>query len=162
MSENKTNNNVNRRQFFGVAWGASILALLGQMGVGLKQFMTPILEEGAFVTKVKVGRVNEFEVGSVNYFRESRFYLIRFEKGFLAMYRKCPHLGCVVPWDEKAGNFNCPCHSSLFEKTGTVQSGPAPRPMDLFAVEIKGDEIFVDTGQIITRDTFDDSQLTLV
>ena len=152
----------NRRQFFGIAWFVSMIALIGQAGAGLLRFMTPILEEGAFGTQVKAGRVGEFEIGSVSYFRESRFYLIRMEEGFIAMYRKCPHLGCVVPWDEEAGNFNCPCHSSLFTTQGEVLSGPSPRPMDLFPVEIRGDEIFVDTGIVIERETFDPSQITVI
>ena len=160
MDNNQTDNNVSRRQFFAVAWVLSFLAMMGQLGVGLFRFMTPILEEGAFGTVVKAGRVNEFEVGSVSYFRESRFYLLRLETGFLALYRKCTHLGCVVPWDEAAGNFNCPCHSTLFTPQGDVITGPAPRPLDLFPVEIRGDEIFVNTGIVVERDRFDPSQIT--
>lgn len=162
MNNNKLNDLISRRHFFGITWVVSLLALMGQIGAGLIKFMTPILEEGSFGTVVKAGRVNEFEVGSVSYFRESRFYLLRLEAGFLALYRKCTHLGCVVPWDEAEGKFNCPCHSTLFTPQGEVISGPAPRPMDLFPVEIRGDEIFVDTGVIIERDRFDPSQITRV
>ncbi len=159
MSQNK-DNIVNRRQFFVITWIMASLALAAQVGAGLFKFMTPILEKGAFGTEVKVGRVNEFEVGSVSYFRESRFYLVRLEEGFLAMYRKCPHLGCVIPWEETEGVFNCPCHSSLFTLLGEVIEGPAPRPMDTFPVEIRAGEIYVDTGIVIERDTFDSSQVT--
>ncbi len=158
----KGNNNLNRRQFFGLVWAASLIALMGQIGRGLLGFVTPVLEEGAFGTVVRAGKVNEFEVGSVSYFRKSRFYLVRLESGFLAMYRKCPHLGCVVPWVEEDSIFNCPCHSSLFTIKGEVIAGPAPRPMDLFPVEIRGDEIFVDTGVVIERSAFDPSQVTPV
>ena len=111
---------------------------------------------------VYAGKVDEFENGSVNYFREARFYLVRLEAGFLALYRKCPHLGCVVPWEAPEDVFNCPCHSSLFTKVGEVMSGPAPRPMDLFPVEIRGDEVWVDTGQVIERAQFEPSQVTAV
>ncbi len=153
-------NAINRRQFFGIAWAVSLFGLVTQMGVGLFKFITPVLEAGAFGTKVRAGKVNEFEVGSVNYFRESRFYLVRLNTGFIAMYRKCTHLGCVVPWVDNENQFHCPCHSSLFNKEGEVLSGPAPRPLDLFPVEIIGDEIFVDTGKVVTRKTFDPSQVT--
>ncbi len=161
MSQNN-DNNVTRRQFFVITWFVALLALAAQTGYGLLKFMTPILEEGAFGTEVKAGRVNEFEVGSVSYFRQSRFYLVRLEEGFLAIYRKCPHLGCVVPWEEADGNFNCPCHSSLFTPVGEVTDGPAPRPMDLFPVDIRGDEVYVDTGIVIQRKSFDPSQVTPV
>lgn len=159
MSQTK-DNNVTRRQFFVIAWLVALGALAVQTAAGLVKFMTPILEEGAFGTEVRAGKVNEFEVGSVSYFRESRFFLIRLEEGFLALYRKCPHLGCVVPWDDAATNFNCPCHSSLFTPVGEVLSGPAPRPMDMFPVNIRGDEVYVDTGIVIERESFDPSQVT--
>lgn len=162
ISHPPTQPQLTRRTFFGLTWLVAGVAAISQLLVGLKAFFTPVLAKGAFGTEVKVGRVHEFEVGSISYFRESRFYLVRLPEGFLAMYRKCPHLGCVVPWDETASNFNCPCHSSLFTTQGEVISGPAPRPLDLFAVVIRGDELFVDTGQIIERTAFDLSQVTPV
>ena len=112
--------------------------------------------------EVRAGRVDEFDVGSISYFRESRFYLVRLEEGFLALYRKCPHLGCVVPWNQEINHFNCTCHTSLFTTRGEVVSGPAPRPMDLFPVRIENDEVFVDTGTIVQRDAFDIDQVAVV
>lgn len=85
------------------------------------------------------------------------------------MYRKCTHLGCVVPWvpDDPSeddlmakGRFNCPCHSSIFDRYGVVRGGPAPRPLDLFPIAIEGGEIIVDTGTVIHRSRFDESQAT--
>ncbi len=160
MNKSQDNNKLNRRQFFGLVWAASLFALIGQISKGLLEFITPILEEGAFGTKVRAGRVDEFEIDSVSYFRESRFYLVRLEEGFIAMYRKCPHLGCVVPWIEEDGLFTCPCHSSIFTIRGEVIGGPAPRPMNIFPIEISNNEVFVDTGVVIARDAFDPSQVT--
>lgn len=159
MSNNK---GLDRRQFMGLAWTASLLAFTVQAGSAFIKFMTPELEPGAFGTKVRAGELNEFEVGSVHFFREGRFFLVRLEEGFLALYRKCPHLGCAVPWVEEQENFNCPCHTSLFNKKGEVLSGPAPRPLDYFPVEIREGEIFVDTGRLMTRQEFDETQVTSV
>lgn len=153
---------LDRRQFLGIAWGAALLAFAAQASSAFIKFMTPILEAGAFGTKVRAGELNEFDAGSVNYFRASRFYLVRLDGGFLALYRKCTHLGCVVPWDEELDKFNCPCHSSLFNKKGEVLSGPAPRPLDYFPVEIRGGEVFVDTSRLMTRQAFDETQVTPV
>ena len=159
MTEQK---GLDRRQFIGIAWAAAAVALALQGTNALVQFLTPELEAGAFGTKVKVGEVNEFEVGTVHYHREGRFFLVRLEEGFLALYRKCPHLGCSVPWDESLNKFNCPCHSSIFEPNGEVASGPAPRPLDYFPVEVRGTEVYVDTGHLMTRQEFDASQATPV
>jgi cytochrome b6-f complex iron-sulfur subunit len=86
-------------------------------------------------------------------FNEGRFYLVRLaDGGFLALYRKCTHLGCAVPWDPAQGKFVCPCHASTFEMDGELLNPPAPRPLDRFPVTIGGGEIKVDTGQTIQRD----------
>jgi cytochrome b6-f complex iron-sulfur subunit len=153
---------LDRRQFMGMAWAVSLLAFAVQASSALIRFMTPELEPGAFGSKIRAGELNEFDVGSVSFFREGRFFLVRLEEGFLALYRKCPHLGCAVPWDEELGKFNCPCHSSLFSEKGEVLSGPAPRPLDYFPVEIREGEVFVDTGRLMTRQAFDETQVTPV
>ena len=49
---------------------------------------------------------------------------------------QCTHLGCAYHWDPKAGNFLCPCHSSRFSIDGAVLGGPAPRPLDQYAVKV--------------------------
>ncbi len=37
----------------------------------------------------------------------------------------CPHLGCLVRWNESNGSFDCPCHGSRFSDTGDVIEGPS-------------------------------------
>jgi cytochrome b6-f complex iron-sulfur subunit len=66
--------------------------------------------------------------------------------GFLALYRKCTHLGCAVPWNPAEGRFVCPCHASAFETDGQVINPPAPRPLDRFVVTIVDGMVKVDTG----------------
>ena len=98
-------------------------------------------------------------MGSVTFFIQGQFHLVRLEGGFLAVYRVCPHLGCIVPWEEDEQHFWCPCHAGVFNKQGEVLAGPIPRPLDLFPVEIVEGEIAVDTGTVVQRSGFEDSQL---
>src|SRR5437016_3412754 len=72
--------------------------------------------------------------------------------GLLALYQKCPHLGCTVPWrsdfefESVKGWFRCPCHGSTYTKAGVRVFGPAPRPMDSFLVTPNPDgSIVIDT-----------------
>ena len=109
---------------------------------------------------VIAGPVERFAPGSVTPFPEGGFYLVRDgEGGFLALHRKCTHLGCSVPWNEDEQRFACPCHASAFDLHGDVVNAPAPRPLDLFAVEISNGVVKVDTGELIRRDAFDPGQV---
>jgi Rieske Fe-S protein len=141
---------------------------------GLVASLWPKLKAGGFGSKINVASVEEVKampVGTVTYFSEQRFYLSRVDSGFLALYRKCTHLGCVVPWlpddpseDDLAakGRFNCPCHGGIFDRYGVVHAGPPTRPLDLFPIAIEREELVVDTGTIIQRSGFDESQVTKV
>ena len=82
------------------------------------------------------------------------------EGGLLALWWKCPHLGCTVPWkpDHRAGTdkdaldrkgwFNCNCHGSTYTKAGVKVFGPAPRSMDTMAISVNKDgSVTVNTGK---------------
>lgn len=72
------------------------------------------------------------------------------EGGIVALYQKCPHLGCRVPECVPSQWFECPCHGSKYNQVGEKRGGPAPRGMDRFATEIGADgSLIVDTGTII-------------
>ncbi len=85
---------------------------------------------------------------------QGRFFLIHAPGAIAAAYRKCTHLGCTVPYTKSEGQFHCPCHGSLYEKTtGLVIGGPAPRGLDLFHVEDVNGSLVVDTNplNVLTR-----------
>ena len=54
------------------------------------------------------------------------------EQGIVALYQKCPHLGCRVPECVTSQWFECPCHGSQYNQVGEKKGGPAPRGMDRF------------------------------
>lgn len=143
-------------------WGSLGVMFLEGAAAGLASFWPR--KVAGFGGKVVAGKVNDFKVGSVTKVAEGKFYLVRLEEGFLALYWKCTHLGCTVPWSppEDPGKFHCPCHSSIFDITGQKLAGPAPRSMDLMAVEIVDGKVVVDTGKIIQRLDYDPSQVTRV
>jgi cytochrome b6-f complex iron-sulfur subunit len=151
---------VSRRDFVNLAWVTlGGLAALELGGVTLA-YMQPRLAEGEFGSTLNVGKVDDFPPGSVTHISNGRFYLSRLtDGGFLALYQRCTHLGCNVPWDQAAGAFVCPCHNSQFTPDGSVLNPPAPRPLDLFTVTIENSEIKVDTSQPHTRQAYDASQV---
>ncbi len=162
---------ISRRDFLRYAWWAAAGLVLAEGGIAIVASLWPQTKAGSFGSKIVAGSVDEFPVGSVTYVESGRFYVSRLESGILALYRKCTHLGCVVPWQDREpseddiaarGRFNCPCHSSIFDRHGLVRGGPAPRPLDIFPVTIEGGKVVVDTGTVRQRSTFDESQVTKV
>lgn len=69
---------------------------------------------------------------------------------FMALYQRCVHLGCRVPWCTSSTRFECPCHSSRYNRWGEWQSGPAPRGLDRFVVTVEDGRVIVDTRVVVT------------
>lgn len=149
---------ISRRRFLEWAWIAAGGALCAPLGYITYQYISPSVAEGQFGGVFAVGAVDDFPPNSVTEFPDGRFYLVRLaDGGFVALYRKCTHLGCSVPWVQHAEKFICPCHGSEFEQDGQVLNPPAPRPLDRFPVTLEAGIVKVDTGNTISRDKTADS-----
>ncbi len=149
-----------RRDLLKTAWVAFGGLAAAEMGGITLAYMQPRLAEGEFGSLIVAGKVEDFPPGSVTHIPNGRFYLSRgTDGGFLALYQRCTHLGCNVPWDQASGTFVCPCHNSQFTPEGMLLNPPAPRPLDLFPIKIEDGEVQVDTSSPITRQTYDPSQV---
>ena len=157
------NGEITRRSFLRKLWiGLGIAALAEFLGIGYI-FLRPRKPEAqneGFGGLITVGPIKKFADNSVTAFREGQFYLVRLQDGgFLAISRRCTHLGCTVPWVEDEKKFQCPCHSSSFDITGDVKNPPAPRALDIYLVKIENSIIKVDTSKAIRRKRFDTTQV---
>ena len=151
---------VSRRDFLKTAW--VFLGGLATLEVGgvFIAYLQPRLAEGEFGSVITAGLVDDFPPNSVTHITNGRFYIVRDpDGGFLAVYHRCTHLGCTVPWDQTAQKFICPCHNSQFDRQGSVENPPAPRALDSFPVSIEDGQVKVDTGTVIQRQSFETSQL---
>ena len=151
-------------------WGlfGSLLLMLGGFAQAFLAYFYP-RRIGTFGGKIELpGTLADYPLNTVTRIREGKFYLSHVPEGLLALYWKCAHLGCTVPWKEdeefqgNAGIFRCPCHGSIYLRTGQNVAGPAPRPLDLMAIELAGDKISVNTGKITQRPQWEPDQATPV
>ena len=53
----------------------------------------------------------------------------------------CPHLGCMVRWNNQTGIIECPCHGARFNLQGHVVAGPPPRALRPVRLTVEGDRI---------------------
>ena len=152
-----------RRSFLNILWLSLGLVALVEFITVAFAFLRPDKSKArreksdAIVTG---GDLDQFIPNSVTAFVRGRFYLARLEDGgFLALSRKCTHLGCTVPWVAAENRFICPCHGSSFDITGNVIHPPAPRALDMYPVIIENDVVKVDTSKPIKRAEFSSEQV---
>ncbi len=154
---------MSRRIFLrSVMWASTLLTLLTTALSGFMLFWPRKIE--GFGSLVRAGKLDDFPVGSVTRVRSGKFYIARLsEHELIALYWKCPHLGCTVPWEPTQNQFVCPCHGSRYNITGQNVAGPAPRPMDYMTVYVDEEgTVIVDTGDIRERDAHRSEHVTRV
>jgi cytochrome b6-f complex iron-sulfur subunit len=161
---------VSRRQFFNRAIAATFGTFLAAQGIYYLAFFWPKLT-GGFGADIDAGPVSDLRTkvftaaGGILpvFIPEARAYLVpapdslseQFEgvsvatDGLMALYMRCVHLGCRVPWCAPSQGFECPCHGSRYNAIGEYFGGPAPRNLDRFVVENRGGNFVIRTGSII-------------
>jgi cytochrome b6-f complex iron-sulfur subunit len=140
-----------RRQVLRSSMFATIGAFAATaLGGGAAMFWPIKLTGFGGVVPVPV-KLKDIKLGDVITVREGKFYLTRSDDGLMALYWRCVHLGCTVPWNASQNKFMCPCHGSVYTITGQNVAGPAPRPLDIMEIKISGQDITVNTGKIKSR-----------
>lgn len=164
---------VSRRQFLNRSIVAFFAFGLSVFGVQVIAFLWP-QPKGGFGSKINIGKIEDIKqkitAGKGYYYvAEGRMWVTAYpaaavdkakaiyqapvlkgmkEAGIVALYQKCPHLGCRVPSCVSSQWFECPCHGSQYNQVGEKKGGPAPRGMDRFGVEVAGGSVTVDTGTV--------------
>jgi cytochrome b6-f complex iron-sulfur subunit len=68
---------------------------------------------------------------------------------WLALYRRCPHLGTTIAFRNDCHSFKCPSHGAHFHGDGEYLDGPSPRNMDRFPLSFDREHVLVDTSQLL-------------
>jgi cytochrome b6-f complex iron-sulfur subunit len=155
MTDKKT---ISRRKLLIYAWIGAAAVVIGELIVGTFAFLWPRKTQGKGEKLFIAGKVNDFKVGEVVYFRKEKTFILRLEGGFMAFSAICPHLSCMVNWNETLKKFECPCHGAKFDRNGEVLKGPPPRPLDLYKLLIVEEKLVIDTAGLIERKKFEPSQ----
>ncbi len=159
----QSNKSSSRRSFLNILWAGLGIIAIGEFIAVIISYLShnKVREKsGKSSTIIEAGPTDSFPVNSVTANIQGRFYLCRMEDGgFLALSSKCTHLGCSVPWVDKEKRFACPCHGSSFDIAGNVISPPAPRPLDIYRVNIENNIVKVDISKSIKRERFLKKQL---
>jgi cytochrome b6-f complex iron-sulfur subunit len=161
---------VTRRQFMNRGVLAAVGFAAATFGAGVLAFLWPTKSVG-FGGKVPAGKLDDI-LSQINdtkapyYVPLARTYIQPYpkedlpkaekvyppavikemENGIVALYQKCVHLGCRVPWCQSAQWFECPCHGSKYNRVGEKRDGPAPRGLDRWPATVDGGNVTIDTS----------------
>lgn len=159
--------NLTRRKLLSrIGLGATLLAIGGQAYAFIRSLVPNVLYEDP--QRFKVGTLDQFAEGA-KFIEDKRVFIFRQRNTFHCISATCTHLGCTVRMqrldqpkkvtvrgreiDEQV-EFACPCHGSKYYGDGTNYSGPAPRPLAYYKLEVAPEDgqLIVDTSQTVARD----------
>jgi len=142
---------------FVVGWGALVSTLYLGVAQTIRFFFPAVVFSPP--SKFRIGLLKDFlnYAGDFNAYgiifvddrwkSKCRFFVVREQNVIYAISARCVHLGCTINWFGNLKIFQCPCHGSKYRSNGENFSGPAPRPLDRFHIELDiNGEIIVDTS----------------
>jgi Rieske Fe-S protein len=125
----------------------------GGFAISLSSFVYPVIRflnpppvSEAAVNEVVAGKVADWKPnsGKIVRFGETPVLLIRVtESEWRALSAVCTHLSCIVQYEPERTRIWCACHNGTYNVQGQVLSGPPPRPLKLYAVHIREDEVVI-------------------
>jgi cytochrome b6-f complex iron-sulfur subunit len=166
---------VSRRDFLRRSWVTSLLVFGAQFGGASIAFLWPSLK-GGFGSLIDAGSINDIkqqiqQTRQPFYFGAGRFYVVPYNGsgkdestgvdyitdgyaipglGLMALYQRCVHLGCRVPFCISSQWFECPCHGSKYNEAGEYELGPAPTGLQRFKITESNGHLMVDTSDVAT------------
>jgi cytochrome b6-f complex iron-sulfur subunit len=149
-----------------IGLGATILAIGGQAYAFLRSLVPNVLYENP--QRFKVGTIDQFSEGA-KFIDDKRIFIFREKNTFHCISATCTHLGCTVKMNRlnqpktvsvrgrqinEQVEFACPCHGSKYYGDGTNYSGPAPRPLAHYKLEVAPEDgqLVVDTSKTVPQD----------
>ncbi|MBN2475507.1 MAG: ubiquinol-cytochrome c reductase iron-sulfur subunit [Pirellulales bacterium] len=149
------------RTMFGSALGLGFTALgvaSGLWTAAAARFMVPnVVTEPPH--RSKVGFPGDYPPGYVETRYKERYgvWVVHGEyqgrQQIYALRTTCTHLGCITLWQQSEQKFKCPCHGSGFSKAGVNLEGPAPRPLERYAIRIADDgQLEIDRSRIFQEE----------
>ena len=108
------------------------------------------------VGDVPAGNISGLPIDTLRAVGSRAVAIGRDANGVYAMTLTCSHAGCNMAVDGTVAfsGVYCRCHGSSFSNSGSVLGGPAPDPLEHFAVELdSAGELTIHGGQNVSATT---------
>lgn len=136
-----------RRGFVNLLLGGGFGAMMVSVFYPIVRYLIPPESGEPTTSNVMVPwKPAEIRVNSGRIFRfgSQPGILIRTPAGELRAFSAvCTHLNCTVQYRDEKQEIWCACHNGVYDLNGKNVSGPPPRPLEEYKVNVKGDQLVV-------------------
>jgi len=135
-----------RRNFIDIILGTALVTWLMTVIYPIIKFLVPPEDTVVYVNSVEAGTISEFPPSSSKIIRFGRKPVIVMRKNngeFSALGATCTHLDCTVQFKSDTEQIWCACHNGLFDTRGKNISGPPPKPLSSYHVNLKDDKVII-------------------
>jgi len=143
----------NRRKFLNSLLGIGSFGAFSAIVYPIISYLVPPKIAEVKINSLKVGLATEFKNNSSKIVRFGRtpIILIRNIEGeFKALEATCTHLDCLVQFREDTQQIFCACHNGIYDLHGRNISGPPPKPLKEYVVNIIDDEIRITSQDVLS------------
>ena len=135
-----------RRRLIETVLGGGLLASIASFLYPVMRYLIPprVVDLGG--DQVVAGKVGDLKPNGAKIFRfgsRPALLVMTAEGEYRALSAVCTHLGCTVQYRSDQHEIWCACHNGFYDLNGRNVSGPPPRPLETYQVNVRGEEIFV-------------------
>jgi Rieske Fe-S protein len=135
-----------RRRAIEIFFGGGLLATFASFLYPVLRFLVPPAVVDLGGDEVVAAKLAEMKPNSGKIFRfgsKPGLLILGSDGAYRALSATCTHLGCTVQYRPDLREIWCACHNGIYDLNGRNVSGPPPRPLTVFDVHQRGDEIVV-------------------
>ena len=137
---------ISRRAFLWILLKGGVLALFGAAIYPIARYLYPPRGTESSVSTVVAAKVGELTTNAAKIFRFGNRpgILVNTPQGELRAFSAvCTHLNCTVQYDDGSSIIWCACHNGKYDLNGQVISGPPPKPLEAYQVNVRADDVIV-------------------
>jgi cytochrome b6-f complex iron-sulfur subunit len=135
-----------RRRLVEILLGGGMFASVISFFYPVLRYLVPPAVPDLGQDEVVAGKVGDLKPNGSKVFRfgnRPALLLLPAEGEYRCLSAVCTHLGCTVQYRSDLVEIWCACHNGTSGLDGRNISGPPPRPLEEFQVNVRGTEIVV-------------------
>jgi cytochrome b6-f complex iron-sulfur subunit len=146
VAENSLDEPTSRRRVIEIFLGGGVIATLVSFLYPVFRYFIPPAVVDLGGDQVVAAKQGDLKPNSGKIFRfgsRPGLLILNADGTYRALSATCTHLGCTVQYRSDLREIWCACHNGTYDLNGRNISGPPPRPLDVFEVHVRGEEIVV-------------------